>query len=151
MTDTARILGAPQRFVLTDGDAGALAAALRTAQPGEVFVLEGAQARDKAAFMATAARAFAFPDYFGANWDAFADSFDELHWRDVPVVVVVADADTLLADAPDELEPLLRILHGAFAPNPELPQSSLKVVLVGTTAAPIVDRAQRLAIPVARL
>lgn len=150
MIDIDPILRSADRFVLVGGDAGALASALRAAAAGEVFVLDGAQARDKASFMAAAARALQFPDYFGANWDAFADSFDELRWRDAPIFVVVADADQLLGAEPDELEPLLRIVGGAFAADPELPNSRLVVVLVGTPTAPVVQAAQRLGISVAR-
>jgi RNAse (barnase) inhibitor barstar len=151
MSDAAAIVKSPERLILADGDAVALAAALKAAQPGELFVIPGAQARDKASFMSVAATSLALPSHFGRNWDAFADCIDELHWQDLPITIVVDDADQLLADEPAALDPLLRVLGDAFAPNPELPKSRLQVVLVGSANAPVVAQAQRLGVPLAHV
>jgi RNAse (barnase) inhibitor barstar len=44
---------------------------------------------DKTGFLDRAAEAFGFPDYFGRNWDAFADSLGDID--DNPGTVVVWD------------------------------------------------------------
>jgi RNAse (barnase) inhibitor barstar len=151
MSDAAGIVKSAERLLLADGDAAALARDVAAAAGGEVFLLDGAQARDKASFMTAAAQAMSFPDHFGRNWDAVADCVDELHWRDEPITIVVANADQLLADEPAELDAWLRVTRDAFAANPELPQSRLKVVLIGTPQAPAAAHAQRLGIPIQRI
>ena len=45
------------------------------------FGVELGGARDKDAFLAACARALGFPATFGHNWDAFADSVQDLSWR----------------------------------------------------------------------
>jgi barstar (barnase inhibitor) len=63
--------------------------------PGEMDLLRQAAARlgvaycgvnlkrvvDKGGFLAACAAALQFPDGFGHNWDAFADSMQDLSWR----------------------------------------------------------------------
>ncbi|MCP2340524.1 barstar family protein [Actinomadura rupiterrae] len=44
------------------------------------FYLDGRRARDKDAFLRACADAFAFPDWFGDNWDALEDSLTDLSW-----------------------------------------------------------------------
>ncbi|MFC4908804.1 barstar family protein [Actinomadura gamaensis] len=44
------------------------------------FYLDGRQARDKDGFLTLCAEAFAFPDWFGRNWDALEDSLTDLSW-----------------------------------------------------------------------
>ena len=60
----------------------------------------------------------AFPDYYGHNWDAFEECLnDTLHPPGAApgrLLLVVADADALLADEPPaEFTTLLRILDAA--------------------------------------
>ncbi|GAA4363009.1 hypothetical protein GCM10023088_05340 [Actinomadura verrucosospora] len=69
--------------------------------------VDGHACRTRAAFFREAARALAFPDYFGHNWDAFLDCLRDL---DRPALTV-ARADELLADEdPRHLAILLGIL-----------------------------------------
>jgi hypothetical protein len=42
--------------------------------------IDGSGVHNKRRFLAVAARAMGFPDWFGANWDAFADCLTELAW-----------------------------------------------------------------------
>ena len=151
MIDAASMMKASERLWITSGSGAALQAALTAAKVGEVQLLDGAQARDKAAFMTAIARALRFPDYFGHNWDALVDCLDELHWRDEPIVLVVDHGDELLADAPGEIDTLLGVIDEAFAPNPELPHSALKVVVAATPSAPILAQARKRGLAVGQL
>lgn len=146
--DAAKVVSSPERLVAANEDAGTLVAAFGAVAGARVALVDGAQARDKASFMDAVARALAFPDYFGRNWDAFAECLDDLHWHDVPVIVVVDHAAELLAGAPAELDTLLRIVADAFAPDAELPSSTLKLVFADGNKAPAVARAQALGIAV---
>ena len=112
--------------------------ALTDAGVAVVATLDGAAARDKAHFMAAVAKALSFPDYFGANWDAFEECLDDLHWQNQSIVLIIDHADKLLADAANDREILFKIVGESFAPNPELPHSSFKLVLVAAKDAPIV-------------
>jgi RNAse (barnase) inhibitor barstar len=151
MSDPASMMKASERLWLAGGSAAALQATLAAAKVGEVDALDGARARDKDSFMKEIARALRFPDYFGHNWDALVDCLDEMHWRDEPIVLIVDHGDELLADAPAEIDTLVGVLGEAFAPNPELPNSVLKVVVVATAAAPVIARAHSLGMPVGSL
>ncbi|NJN20880.1 MAG: barstar family protein [Leptolyngbya sp. RL_3_1] len=57
-----------------------------------------------------------FPPYFGRNWSAFSDSFQERLWQDEDhyqkYLLVFTDADDLLAEAVDnDLSALLETLQ----------------------------------------
>ncbi|POM27765.1 Barstar (barnase inhibitor) [Actinomadura rubteroloni] len=74
--------------------------------------LDGRDCRTRAALFTEAARALAFPDYFGRNWDAFADCLRDLDRSSL----TVAHADELLADEdPRQLAILLDVLADASA------------------------------------
>jgi RNAse (barnase) inhibitor barstar len=151
MTDAISIVKAPERLWRADGDGGTLQATLAAAGVGEVALVDGKKARDKAAFMREVARALKFPDYFGANWDAFAECLDDLHWKDVPIFVVVAHGDALLADEPGELDPFLHIVEDAFADDPELPNSALKVIVAAPPTAAVIAAASQLGLAVGQV
>jgi RNAse (barnase) inhibitor barstar len=65
--------------------------------PPEVVVLDTRGARDKQSFLTACARSLAFPDYFGHNWDALADSLGEFARARSPVLVVWTGASDLAA------------------------------------------------------
>jgi RNAse (barnase) inhibitor barstar len=44
------------------------------------IVVDGRAARDKASLIEACARAFAFPEWVGRNWDALADALGDLSW-----------------------------------------------------------------------
>jgi RNAse (barnase) inhibitor barstar len=74
--------------------------------------LDGRDCRTRAALFTEAARALAFPDYFGRNWDAFADCLRDLHRPSL----TVAHADELLAEEDArQLAILLDVLAEASA------------------------------------
>ncbi|GHH75798.1 hypothetical protein GCM10018793_20220 [Streptomyces sulfonofaciens] len=55
-----------------------LEAVRATGWTSSVLDLDGVE--DKAAFLDRCARALHFPDWFGHNWDALADSLKDLSW-----------------------------------------------------------------------
>jgi len=63
--------------------------------PPEVVVLDTRGDHDKQAFLRSCARALHFPDYFGQNWDAFADCLGEFARGRAPVLVVWTGASDL--------------------------------------------------------
>ena len=96
----------------------------RAAPQSAAARVNGASCRTRTGLFTEWARALAFPDYFGHNWDAFADAL-----RDVPVEgaaeVAVLDAPALLADEPPtQLRTLLDVLGEAAD------RSGLRVILV---------------------
>ena len=65
----------------------------------------------KAAALEAIARAMAFPDWFGANWDALEDCLTDLSWRKADGhVIVIAGASDL---PQDELGILVDVLDAS--------------------------------------
>jgi hypothetical protein len=82
-------------------EASRLAAAL-TADKIQGRVIDGARLQDKADLLRDVAAAFAFPSYFGHNWDALIDCWSDMHWlpgRGHVLVLLHGDAFAA-ADAP---------------------------------------------------
>ncbi|WP_405142666.1 barstar family protein [Sphaerisporangium sp. NBC_01403] len=76
-------------------------------------VVDGRSCQTRAAFFEEAARALRFPEYFGRNWDALADSLrDATRTGNVTVIVEHAE-DLLSAEPPEQLATLLEILAEA--------------------------------------
>jgi len=44
------------------------------------YFIDGDKIEDKATFLKEFAQQLKFPDYFGANWDAFSDCMTDLSW-----------------------------------------------------------------------
>ena len=151
MTDAASIVKAPERVLRTDGDGAKLHAQLAAAGGGQTGLVDGAQARDKASFMRAIAAALAFPDYFGANWDALAECLDDRRWYDAPVILVIDHGDALFADEPGELDTWWRIVADAFPADPELPNAALKVIVAAAATAPALLAARRAGLAVGQM
>ncbi|WP_159394500.1 barstar family protein [Streptomyces sp. NRRL S-495] len=99
------------------------------AAPDRLRLVRGANCRTRTALFAEWARALSFPGYFGHNWDAFeeclndallppgaepAESVEPAGSAAPRLLVLVADADALLADEPPaQLALLLSILDAA--------------------------------------
>lgn len=57
-------------------------------------------------------RGLRFPEYFGWNWDALADCLRDLAWLPADgYLIVIRNAERLLADEPAEREVLFRVLR----------------------------------------
>src|SRR5690348_3042569 len=71
-------------------------------------------ARDKARFLAACARDLKLPAHFGGNWDAFADSINDLSWiAGECYVLAFEDVEPFASAAPDEWATALEILRSA--------------------------------------
>ncbi|GAA1017819.1 hypothetical protein Aple_027970 [Acrocarpospora pleiomorpha] len=76
-------------------------------------VIDGRACRTRAAFFEEAARVLRFPDYFGRNWDAFADSLSDATRAGTLTLVVEHAEDLLSAEPPEQFATLLSILAEA--------------------------------------
>lgn len=89
-----------------------------------VVRIRGGKSRHVGAFFDEAAAALQFPYYFGENWDAFWDCLTDLSWLPgAGHLLVVDEADQLLADAPGDFGVALRELdeaHVRWAGQPGL-------------------------------
>lgn len=94
-------------------ETGALRATVRNAGL-HWGVIHLQRARGKRALLNACARGLLFPDTFGGNWDALADSLQDLSWLQEPgwVVVLRGAADFAVA-APDDYALLMEILGAA--------------------------------------
>ena len=81
-----------------------------------VVEVSGRRARDKSAFLAAAARALRFPEYFGENWDAFEECIRDLEWAPARAyVMVVTGAEQLLGEAAADRQTFMAIVESAAA------------------------------------
>lgn len=95
--------------------AGTTASALVKAPAGFVLrVINGKKCATAAGLFTEFARALGFPDYFGHNWDAMEECLADLEWLPAKgYVLLLTDAQAVLADDEDEYETLLEILSDA--------------------------------------
>lgn len=96
---------APPWLYLWEGEAARLdrrvAAWARAGAVGRV--LRGAAMRTEQAAFDELAAVLEFPDWFGQNWDAVDDCLTDLAWLPGDAyVLVITDADQVLADEPDQ-------------------------------------------------
>ena len=99
LTDPAAsgIYRVPVRLSVTTLARRVAAADLRLA------LLAGSAITDKGTFLRAAADAFAFPPYFGRNWDAFADCLTDLSWLSASGYAVLYDNPApLIRQAPED-------------------------------------------------
>lgn len=78
------------------------------------FLLQGTRARSKEELLRHAADVLRFPDYFGENWDAFADCLTDFSWIEQDGFMVVYKDSLHFADGqPDQFAIALDIFHEA--------------------------------------
>ncbi|MFB6893463.1 barstar family protein [Kitasatospora sp. NPDC056327] len=105
-----------------------------------IGLVRGVNCRTAPALFTEWAHALSFPGYFGRNWDAFEECLnDVLHppgtGPAVPLLVLVTDADALLADEPPhQLATLLAVLDTSAAATPA-DDPPLRVLFTTTPAA----------------
>ena len=103
MSGLADVLAGRQPSGVYAERSGASPAELREAaeQAGWQFAhLDTSSVVDKAGFLETASVAFRFPDYFGRNWDAFADCLGDVAGE--PGVIVLWEGWSSFAEADEE-------------------------------------------------
>lgn len=77
-----------------------------------LITVEGKHARHEEALYDEFARKFNFPGYFGRNWDALDECLADLAWLPADgYVVIVLQAEELLADDQARLPTLMSLLH----------------------------------------
>ena len=109
----SRLTAATNGVYRAPPDTAALRAAARDAGL-RWTVVDLQRARGKRALLAAFARALAFPDTFGGNWDALADCLQDLSWlTEQGVVLAVSGVADPAAAAPGEHAVLLEILDAA--------------------------------------
>ncbi len=113
----------------TADDLANLVLRLVAVHPGAaVRVVRGRKSRSVAAFFDEVSAALQFPYYFGENWNAFDEMIVDLDWLPAEAyLLVLADADSLLADAEDEdfrilTETLSRARQAWLTPNQYVPR-----------------------------
>jgi hypothetical protein len=90
-------------------------------------------ARDKAAFLKALGSALRFPDYFGANWDAFYDCLLDLDFGEVGgLLLVLAGASGFARAEPEEFAAGVDALRDAAAWWAEQERALLVVIELDT-------------------
>jgi len=78
----------------------------------KAFRVDCSRARSKQTFLFALARALAFPDYFGANWDALADCLTDLEWIQADgYVILLAGLQGFARQAPRDYLTALDVLE----------------------------------------
>ncbi len=76
------------------------------------FLVDGRKINNKEQFLRSAAQEMNFPDYFGANWDAFEDCLTDMSWHESNGFMILYDNfDGFAQDSPDGFKTMLGILH----------------------------------------
>ncbi len=120
MTTQDQLLQVPvaPTFHVVEAEASAASEAMMTWQNAglRVKVLRGRKMRVTPRLMDEVAAALQFPHYFGENWAALDECLSDMEWflPSLGIVVVVRDADAVLADEPsEELEALVTAMRKA--------------------------------------
>ncbi len=101
----ADILGNPERnglYRLADGKA-----------LPEAIAVAGKHLTGKSAMLKAIAKALAFPDYFGHNWDALEECLTDLSWHQGAVALSIDEAGMPEQKAPEDWATMLDILADA--------------------------------------
>lgn len=86
--------------------------------PGDATVTQairiaGERLSGKSAMLEAVAKALAFPDWFGFNWDALEECLADLSWHEGAIALLFDDVATAEEKAPEEWGVLLDILADA--------------------------------------
>jgi RNAse (barnase) inhibitor barstar len=91
------------------------------------FLLDGTKIHNKEQFLKEAAERLQFPDYFGANWDAFEDCLTDMSWHEADGYVILYDNFEAFAEhSPDQFHTALEI----FKQSTEFWRDRKKALLV---------------------
>ena len=76
--------------------------------------IEGREVNDKQQFLAAVGQAFAFPDYYGRNWDAFEEMINDLSWIPATGYLLLYDhAHRFASSQPEAWQTAISILQSA--------------------------------------
>jgi RNAse (barnase) inhibitor barstar len=76
--------------------------------------INGRDVEDKQAFLLAAGQAYAFPAYYGRNWDAFEEMVNDLSWINAKGTLLLYDyVHRFAAAQPEEWQTALSILESA--------------------------------------
>jgi RNAse (barnase) inhibitor barstar len=76
--------------------------------------IQGKKCRTPSGLFNEFARALAFPDYFGHNWDALEECLADLEWLPAKgYILLITDSHAVLPDDEEEYETLLEVLDDA--------------------------------------
>jgi hypothetical protein len=76
--------------------------------------INGRTVHDKETFLVAAGQAFAFPEYYGRNWDAFEEMVNDLSWiRAAGYLLLYDDVYRFAAAQPQAWQTALSILQSA--------------------------------------
>jgi hypothetical protein len=101
-----------------------------------LFRIDGARVNSKRHFLAVAAHAIGFPEWFDANWDAFHDCMTDLAWQPAGAyVVLLGDMQRFALHAPRDFHIALTILEEAAQFWSETGVPFHVLVAAGTEAA----------------
>lgn len=94
---------------------GTSASRLVKTPPGYALrTIQGKKCRTPAGLFGEFARALAFPDYFGHNWDALEECLADLEWLPAKgYILLITDTQAVLPEDEEEYETLLEILDDA--------------------------------------
>ncbi len=77
-----------------------------------LFHLDLKGASTKQGFLKVAADVFRFPDYFGGNWDAFADCLKDLAWcKAKDYVILIENMEGFTEISPEEMSTACSIME----------------------------------------
>jgi RNAse (barnase) inhibitor barstar len=66
----------------------------------KIFNIEGASINSEENFFLEVARVFKFPDYFGKNWDAFHDCFEDFVFTEKdPLALILTNGDSAIKNS----------------------------------------------------
>lgn len=76
--------------------------------------IQGKKCRTPSGLFNEFARALAFPDYFGHNWDALEECLADLEWLPAKgYILLISDTQAVLPEAEEDYDTLLEILDDA--------------------------------------
>ncbi len=111
-----RVADAADLWTVTCDRASAAEAELGWRDSGlEVRALRGTKMQTVQGLFDEFSAALQFPSYFGENWPAFDECLSDMDWLPLAhgLVLLIFDADLVLAGDPDELATLVRTLANA--------------------------------------
>ena len=71
---------------------------------GALATLDGRSLTTRDSLLRALGRSLAFPDYYGANWDALEECLQDLSWHAGPVTICIEHAESVPGELLETLE-----------------------------------------------